>query len=330
MTARGRAAVTLTVVAVVGLIAAWTGPSPIGTTSAARSDIAMYRAVIARLRAGEPYHSTIGSELRARGYASREVFNWRHPLHLTAVAAVSDAVARAVLIALAAAVGIAALAVTRSAGPRVWLPTAVLFSGIIAFSAAPDLVVMSETWAGLLIGASIAAFAFSCTPLGLALALLALFMRELAAPFCVACTVVAIVRRRWNETAAWVAGATVYSLYYGWHLSQVWPLRRVDDIAHATSWLEGGGLPFVLATFEWSGWLFMLPASWNTAALMLLAGGIVSRRCPRHVMAAAVAYVLWFAVAGKPFDHYWGLVAAPAWALACSYGVDGIGRRRAR
>ncbi len=42
-------------------------------------DVALYRAEIDRIHAGESYYSVAGDELRTRGYPTRSVFNWRTP-----------------------------------------------------------------------------------------------------------------------------------------------------------------------------------------------------------------------------------------------------------
>ena len=43
-------------------------------------DVALYRAEADRIQAGEGYYQAIGTELCARGYPTRSVFNWRTPL----------------------------------------------------------------------------------------------------------------------------------------------------------------------------------------------------------------------------------------------------------
>jgi hypothetical protein len=286
----------------------------------------MYKAIVARVRAGEPYHVTVGSELRSRGYASREIFNWRTPLLMSTLAAAPSGTPRVALVLLAGAVSVGAVLVARRHGPRVWAPTAVLLSGTFLLSAAPDAVYMAEPWSGLLIGAAVVAYTAARPTMAVVLGLLALFVRELAAPFCVACTLVALYRRRFREVALWLGGAVVYGLYYGWHVSKVLPLRLPTDVGHASSWLEGGGLAFVVSTIEWSGWQFMLPAPWNGVTFALLLAGLAHERVPSYARVTALAYLAWFSVAGKAFDHYWGLMAAPVWMMCAAYGVDQVAR----
>ena len=43
-------------------------------------DVALYRAEVERVHAGENYYQVAGQELVARGYPTASVFNWRTPL----------------------------------------------------------------------------------------------------------------------------------------------------------------------------------------------------------------------------------------------------------
>ena len=39
---------------------------------------------------------------------------------------------------------------------------------------------------------------------------------------------------------------------------------------------------------------------------------------------ALLAYFALFAVAGLPFNYYWGFVTAPLWALGLAHAADGL------
>src|SRR3989304_1677149 len=45
-------------------------------------DVALYRAEADRIHNGEGYYQAAAAELKARGYPTRSVFNWRTPLPL--------------------------------------------------------------------------------------------------------------------------------------------------------------------------------------------------------------------------------------------------------
>jgi hypothetical protein len=328
LTTRTRAILTLLALGAIGLAGIRFPAAIPPAASPGTGDVVTYQGVVSRLRAGAPYYPTLGAALRRGGYATREAFNWRTPLLWTTVAAVPEGVPEAVGYGVVFAIVLAVsrkLVTSQQQSAAVWIGS-VMLVGAVAVLADPSAPVISEEWAGLLIGVSVWAFARDRTGVAVALGLLALFVRELAAPYCVACTLIAAVNRRWRELGAWVAGAVVYGGYYGWHLTQVWAHRLPTDLGHSSSWLEFGGLRFLLATVHCQSWLLVLPAPLTALALVLIVAGIVEARAPVHLRAASGVYVLFFLVAGKPFDDYWGLVAGPIWAIACGYGVDGIGR----
>jgi hypothetical protein len=90
-------------------------------------------------------------------------------------------------------------------------------------------------WAGVLIGLSLDCDRRGREGLSCALGLSALFVRELAAIYCVVSTVTAIAHRRWRLVSQWLPGAAVYAVYYGVHVLRVREHHSPTDIAHATS-----------------------------------------------------------------------------------------------
>lgn len=326
LTGRARAVCTLLALGAVGVLALGC-PAPVVAPppGATGGDAATFLEVVARLRTGTPYYAAMGSELRRAEYPTRSVFNWRTPFLLSAVSAVPEAVGRAVLVALLILLCFATAAITRPTPAAVWVSVAMQL-GVVGTMSERSALVMGEAWAGVLVGLSVCAYAFRRRGAGVALGLLALFVRELAAPYCVACVIVAAANRRWRELGAWLVGACGYAAYYGWHLSQVRAQQLPTDLAHASSWLEFRGLPFLMATIHWQGWLLVLPTPLAAAMLVLIVAGILNTRAPFHVRAASAAYVAFFLAAGRPFNGYWGLTAAPTWALACGYGVSMVRR----
>src|SRR5678815_3172166 len=104
----------------------------------------MYRAMIDDLHPGTSYYDAIGGELRSRGYATREVFNWRTPLLMTSLATMPDAVSERILIGLMAFLTVATY-FTASPGGWRWL-SVLMQAGGIALFAGTDLRVMGEPW----------------------------------------------------------------------------------------------------------------------------------------------------------------------------------------
>ena len=150
-----------------------------------RGDVATYEAIVSRSRSGAHYYVVVGSELRSRHYATREAFNWRTPLLWSGLAAVPKAVSDGLLTGL----GVALLVVTilLTARAPLWVAASTIMqTGALVPVLVAEVTVMGEIWAGVLIGLSVCMYAQKRPQAGVAFALLALFVRELAAPFCVA------------------------------------------------------------------------------------------------------------------------------------------------
>jgi hypothetical protein len=298
-------------------------PQPMSTTRG-QGDAAFYRTVVGHIQQGETYYQALGGELRRRGYPTASVFNWRTPAHLAGVAAAPRAAAIA-LLALGAFAVVATLALLLKAPPEMLLVSLLLQVGAaMSILIVPDSVMVAEVWAGYLVFLSVIAYAKDSPLAGAVFAIEALFVRELAAPFCVAAGALALVRRRWKEGALWVLGACAYGAYFAMHAVNVHAQLAAGARAHSQSYVQFGGLPFVLGTIGFSGWFAALP-HWVTAiGCVLIVASAWSRAAPLHLRIAAIAYVVFFAIVGQVFNQNWGLVAAPAWALACGYGIDGL------
>src|SRR5262249_22204676 len=167
-------------------------------------DVSMYQHIVASLQAGRPYYEAVGSALREGHYATREPFNWRTPLLMTALARLGAA-SRPLLIALGLCLCFGTVAVTREEPSIVRWTAMFVQAGVLATLATLAAVYMSEAWAGALIGLSVMAYARDRVALALPLAFVALFVRELAAPYCVVCALSALGHRRWRELVAWTS-----------------------------------------------------------------------------------------------------------------------------
>lgn len=295
---------------------------PARTSTVATTDVKTFAAVVERVRAGENYYEAMGAELRQHDYPTRDSFNWRTPLHLSALALAPRGLWRSVLTAVLVALYVAAMMTVRTR--RAVFAANLLTLGVLVITAAQDAIFVSEAWAGALIGLSVCAFALERRPIGVGLALAALFVRELTAPYCVACTIVALLERRWREVSAWAVGALAYAAYYAWHVAQVAAHRLPSDFAHGESWLTLLGLPFLQVTLQKLGWFALLPPPLSALALAILVAGLLAPETPRHLRVASASFAAFFLVAGFPFNDYWGFIAAPVWAITCGYGVGAI------
>ena len=299
---------------------------PLGAAPArGEDDVSMYTAIVNRLSAGESYYEVLGAELRQRGYPTRPFFNWRTPLLFSAVAR-APRIARVVLIGLALLVLAATVAELAPESPLVVLGGAIAQAGAIPIAFVPGSVVLHEVWTGALIAASVCLYLRRAWIPAALLGILALFVRELAAPFCVVSGLLAIHAKRWREVAVWTGGAAVYAVYLAAHVLQVHAHGQPGDLAHVESWIRWGGPHFILSTLRWNGWLTLAPAWAAAVALVVLLAGIFDRSLSPHLRYAVGAYLAFFAVVGQPFNNYWGVIPLMTCPLLFGYGLRSVDR----
>ena len=160
---------------------------------------------------------------------------------------------------------------------------------------------MPELLAGGLIALSVLVFLRGWSGASVLLGTAALFVRELALPYAGIRLAWALWRRDWREALGWTLGFGVYRA-----LSAV--AHRAGHQAmpphptwHTMSWIQFGGLRFVLATVRSNGWLAFLPW-WDHS---VRAGGharSVHGAPPRSSSLSVVCYLIAFAIAGQPFN----------------------------
>src|SRR5437773_4095154 len=178
------------------------------TRKPVEGDLGLFKAVVNGQRLGRPYYEVYGAESRDRGYPTRSVFNWRQPLLMRALALLPLGISRVLFIALAVALLVQAHGLLRRELLGV---LTVLCAAAVAI--VPGEVYFTEPWAGLCLGLSAMAYVRRRETTGAGWALLALFIRELAAPYCVIAALIAVSQKRWREVSMWIGGAFLYGVY---------------------------------------------------------------------------------------------------------------------
>jgi hypothetical protein len=296
----------------------------VGEPSRGVSDIDLYRAEASRIAAGESYYDAAKSELEARGYPTQSIFNWRTPLPVWLVGVLSPAWAQAIVAAVA--IGLLVVAghvVAKESGLGRSLLTLLFLIGAVLSVALRGAYIMPEVWCGVLIAASLVCYGIERRGLAVLLGVAALFLRELAAPYCVVCALFALSQRRWSEVRDWALGAVAYATFYAWHLTQILPLIDPGARGHSEGWLQFGGAAFVISLVQMNVFLLLLP-QWVSAIYLILALlGFTALESDwgRRAAWTACAFSLFFGVVGQPFNQYWGSVFAPLFALGAAHGV---------
>jgi hypothetical protein len=292
------------------------------------SDIELYSGEAARIQRGESYYDAAATELTARGYPTRSVFNWRMPLPVWLLGNLPDPAIGRVLLSILAISGIVlgSQLMAQERGLRQGVTCGLWLIGGLLPCFLDKLYVMHELWAGAFILLSVLAYGMKRPWWGAALGLAALAIRELAAPYCVLCFVFAIVERRRKEVWFWLIAGVSYAIVFGLHVMQVVPRIAPDARAHTDGWLCFGGAAFVISIVQMNGFLLLLP-QWMSgvvlAAAMLGFAGWNSTAGRRAGLAASL-YLGLFAVIGQPFNQYWGSLIAPLVCLGIAVAPDAL------
>jgi len=297
--------------------------SNVGRQRPGKGDVALYRAEVERIRAGEGYYEAAAAELTERGYPTRSVFNWRTPLPMWLIGRLPAAVfAKALLGAFALGmmlIAFEALAREEHNALRRPVACALLLIGALMPCVLADLFVMPVLWAGVFIGLSLCCYGIDRPRLGVAFGLAAVFFRELALPYCLLAAAVAVCRRQWIELFGWTVGLAAWFVFFGWHALRVSALIAPEAHAHAESWLQFAGAGFVISTTQTNAYLLVLP-HWITALYLAAAlFGLAGWNTPlgTRIGLTACLFAVAFAVVGQEFNQYWGCLTAP---LMC-FGV---------
>lgn len=292
------------------------------------NDNALFTTVVARLRAGTPYYDAMHAEMTARSYPTASVFNWRTPLVFRLMTLTGT---RAAWWLLAIGCGIVLVFAVPFFEHRVGAGELVLgmlaLVGAFLVILAPSMLAQTEVWCGVLVAMSTLAYASGYSCLGAGGGLAALFVRELAAPYCVVCSFLSVRTRRWREAAMWIAGAAAYAGFFAYHVVQVWSHQNAVGRAAESSWMRGLGLPFLLEVMrECNSVLLSSPRIVTALFVTLVTASLFAPRAPVHLRASVLAFMVFFLVVGQQFNDYWGSVAAPLFAIAVAFGLPGVSR----
>jgi hypothetical protein len=297
----------------------WNGESHTG-----QGDMALFRAIVARVHAGEFYYDADFAERTARGYPLASVFNSRMPLSLWLLAVVPDhrlGKGLMVLLALAAA-GTLFRAMLRDEPehPGRAFGGLLLLTGPLLLCGLGDIYFMPVLWAGVLIALSVGLYGLERPVTAAAAGVAALLMRELAMPYVVLCAAWAWRERRPRELLVWGVGLAAWLAFFAWHCHEVVCRIPPGARAHAAGWVQWGGAAFVISTVRMNVYL-LVSAPW-VAALYFAAAmlGLASwnSRFGTRVGLTVSLYVAGMAVVGLPVNAYWGLVTAPLVALGAA------------
>lgn len=347
---RSRATWTLlAALAIVGAVVGWgrgqlpeRDPAPVVSEVPLKSqassertapDLQLYREVVADVRAGHDYYSVARQKIPSFGFPIHSPLNWRLPTYAWLFALLPGPrwIQAALVFLSLVGLALAFAAEKQRSGPLGATFVVLLLVGVVRWSLDGEAFYTQEAWAATLILISLSAYMLNWPVVAVVAGGAALLFRELAFPYCVAGLTVALLGRRWKESAGWACGIGLFFAYYAWHFVQV--RAQLAGLGESggtdlAQWLRLGGLDFVLLTGRMNGLLFAAPALVLWLYLLASLMGLADRTDPgsRVACLAAVLYLLAFAVIGRQENFYWGLMYAPL----LPWGLVAFGQKIAR
>lgn len=278
------------------------------------TDLLLYDSVVERVRRGENYYDAAIAEQRARSFPVRPGFAVRTPTLAWIEAGIgpSGLVAASILL-----LGALALAWWRRFGDEGAGPTQRRFGVALilvgaSFTLNPYYHVQHELWAGALMALSLGLHRPGRWFAAVAVAALALAIRELALPFVLLMAALALYRRDWKEAGTWTALVVTYAILMAWHLSIITAHTGPNDPA-GPSWLALRGLAGWVSNLVLSSQLHYLPRALGGPLIVLAVLGWAGWKTPAGTTATLLllGYGTAFMITGRENNFYWGLIVTP-------------------
>ena len=285
-------------------------------------DLALYDKTIERIRNGENYYDFIVEEHRKADYPIRPGLAVRLPTlaYIDALLGENGQLAAAVLLMLATLIAWWRRLGVEPGGREYRLfAMAALFVGV-SLGVNRYFFVLHELWAGMLLVLAFGLHRPGKWGASLAVAALALFIRELALPFVLLMGGMALWRRNWREGLAWTVLALVFLVVLVVHLSIIAGQALPSDPPSA-SWLAMRGMSGWLSDVVLSSNLRFLPHWLAGPAVILMMLGWCGWRSPAGTFGTFLylGYGLAFMIAGRPDNYYWGAMVAPAMFIGIAF-----------
>jgi len=286
-------------------------------------DLALYDRVIERIGRGENYYRVAAEEHRRSHYPLRPGVAVRLPTlaYLLAWLGPGGQIAASALLVLAVlAAWWRRLGEEPGGADHRMVAMALLALGAsLGFNR--YFFTLHELWSGMLL-----ALAFGLHRPGrkwgaaLAVAALAVAIREHALPFVLLMAAMALWRRDWKEGAGWSALALAFVVGLAVHLHFVAQQVLPSDL-EGPDWLVLRGLSGWLSSVVLSSNLRLLPhfVAGPLVVLMVLGWAGWKSAAGEFGVLLQLGYGLAFMLAGRPDNYYWGAMVAPTLAMGLAW-----------
>jgi len=298
-----------------------------GNAAEGHTDVALYEAIIDGVRYGGDYYTVAADALRAGGYPLRPFMTFRLPALAMVEAHLPRAVTIALLWALAVGVGFAwarrvAPALPRAA-PRV-VALLLLCDSMLAF-VQPELLAFHEIWAAQFVALSLALREPGRWIESVALATIALLIRETAALYVLTMAGFAWIEGERREAIGWAMALAVFAAALAAHAAAVGGVTGpLDPVSAGWLGLQGFGL-FVKSVTVSTG-LTMFPQWFAALTVGLSLVGWASWDSPVALRALTIfgLYAIAISLFARLDTFYWGLMVAPVLLVGLVFAPDGL------
>lgn len=302
-------------------------PAPV-ENKGSESDLALYEAIVDHVHHGEDYYQATAKELRAHpGYPLRPFVTFRLPLLARIQATLPLAGTILLLWLIAAATAFAWLVRLREILPQ-RAPQAIaallLAGGLIVF-VQPELTASHEIWAALLIAWSMAVRRRGSWLMAMALATIAMLIRETAALYVIVMAALALLTGERREMIGWGATLAVLAAAVAAHAAAVWQVTGPLDPA-SDGWAGFNGAWFFAMTLRHATVLEVFPFILGAPVIALALFGWTVPMHPLALRMATVlaAYGLLIACLARLNNFYWGMMVAPVILVGLAFVPDGL------
>lgn len=292
-----------------------------------QTDLALYEKVVAGMQGRGNYYTVAADALRAGGYPLRPFLTFRLPGLASILAALPAWAPPILLVLLAAATGLAWAARLAEALPRIAprLIAGMLLLGSLLVFFQPGLVAFHEIWAGPLVALSLAARRPGRWVEAVAIALIAMLLRETAALYVVVMAGFAWLEGERREALGWSAVLVAFAAVLGVHAYAVAGVTGpLDPASPGWAGLQGFGL-FVKSLHVATALdLLPLAAGAPLVGLALLGWAAWDDPLALRMLAILAAYAAAIGVFARLDTFYWGLMVAPVFLAGLAFVPDAL------
>lgn len=292
-------------------------PAAQTTQSAAKpaedgKDLLLYRAINQRVGEGENYYAVAASEHRDRNYPLKPFVTVRPPT-LASLAGIIGPYGLnvALWLLMAATVYVWWQRLSAEFLTERHRPLAVLLIGLTV-AAHPKMAVMHESWAGVLILLSLGLHDQKRWWPSVLTGFLAVAFREIALPYLLLMAALAVLQRRWSESAGWLTAIGAEAAFLAWHATEVAKVVLPNDQA-SQGWMLSGGWPYAFNFLKKSTALNLVPEFVSQVLIALtLFGWLAWKHLTGLVSFLLICgYALVFMIIGRAENFYWGMLVGP-------------------